>query len=236
MKKADGRIRAAPHHLSVPRNSEAFREKVSSPTIPLLIVAALIVVYLILGVLHKAKFTLTILSTLPSASVGALATAPSSSSPGGFGLIGLIGLVLLVGVVQRKERHHAGRLCDRGKTLGSRGLSPVEGHSPEHTVLRFKINDSDDHDGGRAGWPPRLMLGPRYRLEGLRQPIKVRRKVGGLLVRSGPDAFYHAGDLSLSRPGLAAVSNPKRHAGHDRQERTLPKASGTLDTIGERAR
>ena len=53
-------------------NAQAFQDSLS--TVPLLIFAALVVVYLILGILYESYIhPLTILSTLPSAGVGALA-------------------------------------------------------------------------------------------------------------------------------------------------------------------
>jgi multidrug efflux pump subunit AcrB len=81
-----------------------------------LIVAALFAVYLILGMLYESFIhPITILSTLPSAGIGALLTLMVF----GFGLdvIGLIGIVLLIGIVQKNgimlvdfalqaERHH----------------------------------------------------------------------------------------------------------------------------------
>jgi multidrug efflux pump subunit AcrB len=65
-----------------------------------LIGAALIVVYLILGMLYESYIhPLTILSTLPSAGVGALLALMA----GGFDLsvIGIIGIILLIGIVKK---------------------------------------------------------------------------------------------------------------------------------------
>ena len=59
-------------------NAQAFQDSLS--TVPLLILAALIVVYLILGILYESYIhPMTILSTLPSAGVGALADADAVS-------------------------------------------------------------------------------------------------------------------------------------------------------------
>ena len=67
---------------------------------PLLILAALVVVYLILGVLYESYIhPLTILSTLPSAGVGALATLMLFGYD--FSLIALIGIILLIGIVKK---------------------------------------------------------------------------------------------------------------------------------------
>jgi HAE1 family hydrophobic/amphiphilic exporter-1 len=78
--------------------AQAFQDSLSS--VPLLIVAALVVVYLILGVLYESYIhPLTILSTLPSAGVGALATLMLFGFD--FSLIALIGVILLIGIVKK---------------------------------------------------------------------------------------------------------------------------------------
>ncbi|GAA3854698.1 multidrug efflux RND transporter permease subunit [[Pseudomonas] carboxydohydrogena] len=78
--------------------AQAFQQSLG--TIPLLIFAALIVVYLILGILYESYIhPITILSTLPSAGVGALATLMIFGYD--FSLIALIGIVLLIGIVKK---------------------------------------------------------------------------------------------------------------------------------------
>jgi hydrophobe/amphiphile efflux-1 (HAE1) family protein len=79
-------------------NAQAFQASLKST--PILIVAALIAVYLILGMLYESVIhPITILSTLPSAGIGALLTLMAF----GFGLdiIGLIGIILLIGIVKK---------------------------------------------------------------------------------------------------------------------------------------
>jgi multidrug efflux pump subunit AcrB len=79
-------------------NAQAFQSALAST--PALIVAALFAVYVILGMLYESFIhPITILSTLPSAGIGALLTLIVF----GFGLdvIGLIGIVLLIGIVQK---------------------------------------------------------------------------------------------------------------------------------------
>jgi len=79
-------------------NAQAFQASLKST--PILIVAALIAVYLILGMLYESVIhPITILSTLPSAGIGALLTLMAF----GFGLdvIGLIGVILLIGIVKK---------------------------------------------------------------------------------------------------------------------------------------
>jgi hydrophobe/amphiphile efflux-1 (HAE1) family protein len=79
-------------------NAQAFQESLS--TVPLLILAALLAVYIILGVLYESFIhPLTILSTLPSAGFGALAILMLAGYE--FSLIALIGIILLIGIVKK---------------------------------------------------------------------------------------------------------------------------------------
>ncbi|WFS23096.1 efflux RND transporter permease subunit [Rhizobium rhododendri] len=79
-------------------SAKAFQESLA--TVPLLILASLIVVYIILGVLYESLLhPLTILSTLPSAGLGALAALMISGFD--FGLVAMIGVILLIGIVKK---------------------------------------------------------------------------------------------------------------------------------------
>jgi hydrophobic/amphiphilic exporter-1 (mainly G- bacteria), HAE1 family len=78
--------------------AQAFQS--SLKTAPLLIVAALLVVYIILGVLYESYIhPLTILSTLPSAGVGALLMLMLFHFD--LSIVGLIGIILLIGIVKK---------------------------------------------------------------------------------------------------------------------------------------
>jgi HAE1 family hydrophobic/amphiphilic exporter-1 len=78
--------------------AQAFQQSLG--TVPLLILAALVVVYLILGILYESYIhPITILSTLPSAGVGALAILMLFGFD--FSLIALIGIILLIGIVKK---------------------------------------------------------------------------------------------------------------------------------------
>ena len=67
---------------------------------PILILAAVITVYIVLGVLYESYIhTITILSTLPSAAVGALLALMLTKTE--LSVIGLIGIVLLIGIVEK---------------------------------------------------------------------------------------------------------------------------------------
>ncbi|MCE4222187.1 MMPL family transporter [Methylobacterium sp. C25] len=104
--QATAAIEQAKRELNVPATvstgfqgtAQAFQQSLS--TVPLLILAALFVVYLILGVLYESFIhPITILSTLPSAGVGALAVLLIAGYD--FSLIALIGIILLIGIVKK---------------------------------------------------------------------------------------------------------------------------------------
>jgi multidrug efflux pump len=69
----------------------------------LLIAAALLAVYIVLGVLYESYVhPITILSTLPSAGVGAVLALMATNTE--FSLMALLGLILLIGIVDSKSR------------------------------------------------------------------------------------------------------------------------------------
>jgi multidrug efflux pump subunit AcrB len=79
-------------------NAQAFRTSLRSE--PALIAAALIVVYIILGVLYESFIhPLTILSTLPSAGIGALLALSLGHMD--LSVMGIIGIILLIGIVKK---------------------------------------------------------------------------------------------------------------------------------------
>jgi HAE1 family hydrophobic/amphiphilic exporter-1 len=79
-------------------NAQAFQSSLSSE--PALIAAALIVVYIILGILYESFIhPLTILSTLPSAGIGALLALQLGHMD--LSVIGIIGIILLIGIVKK---------------------------------------------------------------------------------------------------------------------------------------
>jgi multidrug efflux pump len=85
-------------HGSFQGNAKAFQDSLSSQ--PLLIMAALIAVYIVLGMLYESVVhPITILSTLPSAGVGALLALLATG--GEFSIIALIGVLLLIGIVKK---------------------------------------------------------------------------------------------------------------------------------------
>lgn len=78
--------------------AEAFQSSLASE--PYLILTALIAVYIVLGILYESLIhPLTILSTLPSAGVGALLALLLTATD--FSIIALIGIILLIGIVKK---------------------------------------------------------------------------------------------------------------------------------------
>ena len=78
--------------------AKAFQDSLSNQ--PLLILAALVTIYIVLGVLYESYMhPLTILSTLPSAGVGALLALMAFHTE--FSIMALIGVILLIGIVKK---------------------------------------------------------------------------------------------------------------------------------------
>jgi multidrug efflux pump subunit AcrB len=79
-------------------SAQAFQNSLGST--PILILAALVAVYLILGMLYESTIhPITIISTLPSAGLGALLTLMLFGMP--LDVIGIIGIILLIGIVKK---------------------------------------------------------------------------------------------------------------------------------------
>ncbi|MEQ1711344.1 MAG: efflux RND transporter permease subunit, partial [Hyphomicrobium sp.] len=89
-----------PENIRVEAAGEARAAAQQGATQPLIILAALVAVYIVLGVLYESlAHPLTIISTLPSAGLGALLALQATGRD--LNLIGLIGVVLLIGIVKK---------------------------------------------------------------------------------------------------------------------------------------
>jgi multidrug efflux pump len=85
-------------HTSFQGTAAAFQSSLSNE--PILILAALVTVYIVLGVLYESYIhPITILSTLPSAGVGALLALIVDGSD--LSVIAIIGVILLIGIVKK---------------------------------------------------------------------------------------------------------------------------------------
>jgi multidrug efflux pump len=85
-------------HAGFQGTAQAFQASLANE--PILVLAALLTVYIVLGVLYESYIhPITILSTLPSAGVGALLALLITRTD--FSVIALIGIILLIGIVQK---------------------------------------------------------------------------------------------------------------------------------------
>jgi hydrophobe/amphiphile efflux-1 (HAE1) family protein len=152
-------------------SAQAFQNSLSST--PILILAALIAVYIILGMLYESTIhPITIISTLPSAGLGALLTLMLFGMP--LDVIGIIGIILLIGIVKKN-----GIMLVDFALLAQRerGLSTEEAIH-EAARLRFRPILMTTMCALLGGVP--LMLGTGIGSE-IRQPLGYAI-VGGLLV------------------------------------------------------
>jgi HAE1 family hydrophobic/amphiphilic exporter-1 len=151
--------------------AQAFQQSLS--TVPLLILAALVVVYLILGILYESYIhPITILSTLPSAGVGALAILMAFGYD--FSLIALIGVILLIGIVKKNGI----MMVDFAIAAERDQHLPPEQSIRQAALLRFRPIMMTTMAALLGGVP--LMLGNGTGSE-IRQPLGYAM-VGGLIV------------------------------------------------------
>src|SRR5205823_5255221 len=114
-------------HGTFQGTARAFQASLKSQ--PWLILAALLTVYIVLGVLYESYVhPLTILSTLPSAGVGALLALRAFGSE--LDIIGLIGVILLIGIVKK----NAIMMIDFALDAERR-----DGLSPRHAIHRAAL-------------------------------------------------------------------------------------------------
>jgi len=180
----------------------AFQDSLSSE--PLLILFALLTVYIVLGILYESfAHPITILSTLPSAGVGALLALLISKNE--LNVIGLIGIVLLIGIVKK----NAIMMIDFALyTEREHGKSPTEAIR-EACLLRFRPIMMTTMAALLGGLP--LALGTGTGSE-LRRPLGITI-VGGLIVSqmltlfTTPVVYIYIDRLRLA---LARTRTPSR--------------------------
>ena len=158
--------------------AQAFQSSLASQ--PWLILAALVAVYIILGVLYESfVHPLTIISTLPSAGLGAVIMLWICGQD--FSIMALIGLVLLIGIVKKNGILMIDFALDAQR---NRGLTPQEAIY-EACITRFRPIIMTTLAALLGALP--LMLGYGAGAE-LRQPLGIA-VVGGLLVSQALTLF-----------------------------------------------
>ena len=150
--------------------ARAFRASLANETV--LILAALVTVYIVLGILYESFIhPITILSTLPSAGVGALLALILCGTD--FGVVALIGIILLIGIVKK----NAIMMIDFAlEAQRGQGLEPMEAIY-QASLLRFRPILMTTMAALFGGLP--LALGSGVGSE-LRKPLGIAI-VGGLI-------------------------------------------------------
>src|SRR4051794_11099818 len=218
--QATDAVQKAMNELGVPATlatsfqgtAQAFQQSLS--TIPLLILAALVVVYLILGILYESYIhPLTILSTLPSAGVGALAILMAFGFD--FSLIALIGIILLIGIVKKNGIMMVDFAISAER---DEHLAP-EAAIRKAALLRFRPIMMTTMAAMLGGVP--LMLGTGTGSE-IRQPLGYAM-VGGLIVSQAltlfttPVVYLYLDRLSNAFAGWGRSEGPGDESHPDAQ-------------------
>jgi multidrug efflux pump len=165
-------------HASFQGTAAAFQDSLKSQ--PLLILAALVTVYIVLGVLYESYIhPITILSTLPSAGVGALLALKLTGNE--LNVIGLIGIILLIGIVKKNAIMMIDFALDVERREGKSSTDSIY----EACLLRFRPIMMTTMAAMLGALP--LALGTGTGSE-LRRPLGITI-VGGLIVSQALTLF-----------------------------------------------
>ena len=182
-----------------------FRASLASE--PFLILAAVVVIYIVLGVLYESYIhPLTILSTLPSAGVGALLALDLYQMD--FSLVALIGVVLLIGIVKKNAIMMIDFALEAQRERGLSAYSAIY----EACLLRFR---------------PIMMTTAAALLGAL--PMALQTGTGSELRR--PLGVAIVGGLLLSQ-FLTLYTTPVIYLALDRVERWISQRRGAPQPIG----
>jgi multidrug efflux pump len=187
--------------------AQAFLNSLSNE--PLLILAAVVTVYIVLGVLYESYIhPITILSTLPSAGVGAILALLLCKTE--FSVIALIGLILLIGIVKKNAIMMIDFALEAERKEGKAPLEAIY----EACLLRFRPIMMTTMAALLGGLP--LALGTGTGSE-LRRPLGITI-VGGLILSQlltlyTTPVVYLAFDWLARRLGKRFhIGNPVDHA------------------------
>ena len=182
----------------------AFKDSAQSQ--PLLILTALITVYIVLGMLYESVIhPITILSTLPSAGVGAILAIMLTGND--LNVIALIGIILLIGIVKK----NAILMIDFAVNADARGQQE-SGRSDLSGVHSALPSHHDDDHGGAAGRAA-AGAGRRHRIRAAASAGHC--DCGRADCEPGAYAVYHSGGLSLYGPHTAARGAVARRASQE---------------------
>jgi multidrug efflux pump len=225
---AVNQIKAAEAEVGVPASvtttflgaAEAFQASLSNEL--WLILAAIIAIYIVLGVLYESFIhPLTILSTLPSAAIGALLALLLTGQD--LGVIGIIGIILLFGIVKKNAIMMIDFALDAER---NEGMSPTDAIH-QAALLRFRPIMMTTMAALLGALP--LMLGGGMGSE-LRFPLGVSI-VGGLLASQLLTLFttpviYIAFDNIATRFGRKDPENPVRYEREQEGRGQFPDPEG----------
>ena len=165
-------------HASFQGTAAAFQDSLANE--PILIATALLTVYIVLGILYESFIhPITILSTIPSAGVGALLALKITHNE--LNVIGLIGIILLIGLVKKNAIMMIDFALDAERKEGKSSLDAIH----EACVLRFRPIMMTTMAALLGGLPLALATGTGAEL---RRPLGLTI-VGGLIVSQALTLF-----------------------------------------------
>jgi multidrug efflux pump len=188
-------------HASFQGTAAAFQE--SKANMPILIGTALAAVYIVLGILYESFIhPITILSTIPSAGVGALLALLITHNE--LNVIGMIGIILLIGIVKKNAIMMIDFALQAEREEGKSSLEAIR----EACLLRFRPIMMTTMAALLGGLP--LALGTGTGSE-LRRPLGMTI-VGGLIVSQALTLFTTP-VIYLYMDRLTGISRRRRAAG-----------------------
>jgi multidrug efflux pump len=189
-------------HPSFEGTAQAFQDSLKNE--PYLILAALMTVYIVLGMLYESYIhPITILSTLPSAGVGALLALRITHTD--LSVIALVGIILLIGIVQKNAIMMIDFALDAERKQGMKPIDAIY----QACLLRFRPIMMTTTAALLGGLPLALESGMGSEL---RRPLGISI-VGGLMVSqaltlfTAPVIYLYMDRLRLKIAGRKAVAH-----------------------------